>query len=89
MQVAVVPEATGADEGHQVRRIRVSRRGFDKMIGYIAGGVARDAGGRPVVSALKAPWDVFYDTVDGYSVRHNCNDWVLGALSASGAEDPE
>jgi uncharacterized protein (TIGR02117 family) len=69
----------------EIVELRVSRRGFDALMRFVAGEHERDAGGRStrLQRGLYGPsW--FYAARSTYSLFNTCNTWVARALQSAG-----
>jgi uncharacterized protein (TIGR02117 family) len=69
----------------EIVELRVSRRGFDALMRFVADEHARDAGGRSLrlQRGLYGPsW--FYAARSKYSLFSTCNTWIARALQTAG-----
>lgn len=71
---------------YKVRRVQMSEAEYQRLVSFVRGSFARDAGG--AVQVIAAPGylhtDAFYEAGASYTFWHTCNEWTRRALAHAG-----
>ena len=74
-------------DGPDVRRLRVTRTGYERLLAFVRATLSRGPVGRPIpVNASLQPGDAFYEAKGRFHIFNPCNEWTRKVLNQAGVQ---